>query len=189
MKNILLLIGFTAIATMSFAQQSMNISHQGTNPISITVQVGEDITFIYGGGGAHPMTEGWQDGSVSTPEAFATQTVTSSSPTTTFQMAVPGHYVFHCNTNPGNQNNWGTIIVEGSVIGIEEASSSFINVFPNPAQDVITIEGNKEGKAVITDINGKIVMRDLSTTISISALPNGTYFINNEGVSTVFIKQ
>ena len=69
------------------------------------------------------MTEGCQDGSVSTPEAFTTQTVTSSSPTTTFQMAVPGHYVFHSNTNPGNQNNWGTIIVEGSVIGIEEASA------------------------------------------------------------------
>ncbi|HIO59865.1 MAG TPA: T9SS type A sorting domain-containing protein [Flavobacteriales bacterium] len=187
MKNTLLLIGFTAIASVSFGQQSMNISHQGTNPISITVQVGEDITFIYGGGGAHPMTEGWQDGSASTPEAFATQTVTSSSPTTTFQMLVPGHYVFHCNTNPGNQNNWGTIIVEG-VVGVEEASASTLNVFPNPAHDVITVEGNNKGTAVITDINGRIVMSDFTTSVNISALPNGTYFIKNEGVSTIFIK-
>ncbi|MBT5147988.1 MAG: T9SS type A sorting domain-containing protein [Flavobacteriales bacterium] len=189
MKYILLLIGLTVIASISFAQQSMNISHQGTNPISITVQVGEDITFIYGGGGAHPMTEGWQDGSASTPEPFATQTVTSSNPTTTFQMSVPGHYVFHCNTNPGNQNNWGTIIVDGEISGVEEASASNLKVFPNPAQDIIKIDGNTEGTAVITDINGKIVMSDFTTSAIISELSRGTYFIKKDGTSTIFIKQ
>jgi plastocyanin len=189
MKNILLLIAFAMMASISFAQQSMTISHQGTNPMSITVQVGEDITFIYGGGGDHPMAEGWQDGSASTPEPFANQTVTSSNPTTTFQMLVPGHYVFHCNTNPGNQNNWGTIIVDGEISGVEEASASHLKIFPNPALDLITIEGNTDGKAVITDMGGKIIMRDFTTSANITQLSSGTYFIKKAGVSTILIKQ
>jgi plastocyanin len=187
MKSIVLTLGFAALATAGLAQQSMNISHQGANPDELNVAIGEEITFVFGGGGAHPMTEGWGDGSESTPEPFVTQTVTSSDPETTFTLEVEGIYFFHCATNPGNQMNWAKIIV-GEPDGVEEALASALPVFPNPVVDVLNVEGNL-GDAVITDLTGKIVLRNFGSQVAVSALQRGTYIISQGASQTVFVKQ
>ena len=85
MKTITLFIIAISTSLLSFGQNpSMTISHTGLAPYdTLTVYAGDSIDFIYGGGGSHPMTEGWQSGQSSSPISFPTQTVTSSIPSVT----------------------------------------------------------------------------------------------------------
>jgi len=186
MKAIAITLGLIVISSTAFAQQSMILAHTGANPAVLNVAVGEEITFIHGGGGSHPMTENWGDGTVSTPEPFVTQTVTSANPQTTFTQEVEGVYVFHCGTNPNNSNLWGKIIV-GEPDGVEEAAALALTVFPNPASDVLNVEGNR-GDAVIMDFSGKIVKKNFGLTVIISDLEAGTYIVSQRGVHTTFVK-
>lgn len=62
-----------------------------------------------------------------------------------------------------------------------------LNIYPNPAKDVLRIEGNYTS-AAIYDMFGKLVLStDAQKTIDISTLSNGVYFvnINNNKVTTV----
>jgi hypothetical protein len=56
---------------------------------------------------------------------------------------------------------------------------SSINVYPNPANDVINIEYNKKINRVnILDINGKLLLSQNKTTeINTSKIPNGYYVL------------
>jgi plastocyanin len=101
-------------ASASFAQAqiaaSFTVSHSGLAPSpEATVNVGDTVKFIYGGGGPHPMTSGHNQ--TPSPTFFPTVTVTSGSPEATTTLEEPGVYYFHCGTNPGNSNNWGTLTV------------------------------------------------------------------------------
>ncbi len=112
MKYIYIILS-TFFSVSILMSQSMNLSHSGISPSStLVVEPGENITFIYGGGGPHPMTSG--HGSTESPVYFPTVTVSSSNPTANFSLTTVGTYLFHCGTNPGNSNLWGTIIVEAT---------------------------------------------------------------------------
>ncbi len=142
----------------------MNISHQGLQPSStLTVESGEDITFQYGGGGPHPMTSGWGNGTES-PVFFPTVTVTASNPTEIFTLSESGTYIFHCGTNPGNSNNWGTIIVEEG----------------EPEEEYPNGDVNADGEVNILDIVGIAnYILGLSTPINESATDfNGDESVN-----------
>lgn len=76
---------------------------------------------------------------------------------------------------------------ECSVSYVEDKSNS-ISVFPNPASDIITIQGWK-ANAEIFDMNGKKVMDAKDEIVDISKLPNGTYIIKSEEMETIFIKE
>lgn len=107
MKNIKLFISI--IFTFSILiSQSMTLAHSGITPSStLVVESGENITFIYGSGGSHPMTS-----DNDSPVYFPTVTVSSGNPTAVFSLTTVGIYTFHCATNPGNSSLHGTIIVE-----------------------------------------------------------------------------
>ncbi len=75
-------------------------------------------------------------------------------------------------------------------------NSSLINIHPNPAQDVIYIEGDDITKVEIRNLEGKIVQvleDSKNLTIDISTLPNGLYiaimYSKDEVVSKRFVKQ
>ena len=185
---------FTAIlltSMLSIGQNpSITISHNGLSPYdTLTVYVGDSVDFFYGGGGSHPMTEGWQSGQTSSPISFPTQTVTSSIPSVTFTLDTPGTYYFHCGTNPGNANNWGEItVLDTNATAVIENKIDPYRIYPNPVSDVIYIDG-MEGKATIIDLNGKIVQIISEKKTNLSALPSGVYFIEIKGVRTKFIKK
>lgn len=183
------ILALTAFA-FTTAQQSMNISHAGISPESeITVAPGELIEFIYGGGGPHPMTEGWNSGESSTPVSFETVTVTSASPSVTFSLDQVGTYYFHCGTNPGNSNNWGKINVVDSTSAIDCVDiHPQIALYPNPAVNTLNITGDFKG-AVIADLSGKTVINIQSSTTDISALKPGTYVVLQGDSRQVFIKK
>jgi hypothetical protein len=83
--------------------------------------------------------------------------------------------------------NWAKIIV-GEPDGVEEALASALRVFPSPVVDVLNVEGNL-GDAVITDLTGKIVLRNFGSQVAVSALQRGTYIISQGASQTVFVKQ
>ena len=193
MKKTILTLALAFVGTFAMAQE-MTIAHTGIATVptstdkSLSVNVGDDITFIYGGGGSHPMTEGWQDGSASTPVPFVTQTVTSLIPTVTFQINTVGIYKFHCGTNPGNSNNWGTIYVADGTTSVETVDNNPISVFPNPVRDKLTVKGLTES-ASIYGLNGNKVMYVTNGTFNVTDLAKGTYIVKTAKYNTVFIKK
>lgn len=174
-KLTILAIWLSIFSIDAFAQEAyMNISHQGIQPLStITVEPGQEITFEYGGGGPHPMTSGWGNGTPS-PVFFPTITVTSSNPVETFILDVLGTYQFHCATNPGNSNNWGTIIVEEPEIEILYGDVNFdgvINVLDivNVINDILGVNQLSEESFVPADVNmdGIINVLDILNIVNI----------------------
>jgi hypothetical protein len=76
---------------------------------------------------------------------------------------------------------------EACVVGVNEAHGSRLNVYPNPASDVLTIETNNDGttRITITDMAGRTVQTNTFTSarrtqIDVSMLPAGTYVVTIE---------
>jgi len=83
----------------------------------------------------------------------------------------------------------GTIVfdVRPTSVGIQEMDNA-ISVYPNPANEMITID-NSEGAIVsILDLSGKILISSTSNEISISTLTAGSYIVSVHGNQSKFIK-
>lgn len=88
-------------------------------------------------------------------------------------------------------SRWGTVYTNMSFIedcdAVEEYADSEIRVYPNPASDVIYIEGDidNETPVFIYDMAGKIVtttnLTPLKKSINVSYLPQGFYILKIEG--------
>lgn len=191
MKTITLFIITISTSLMSFGQNpSMTIAHTGISPSTeMTVNSGDSIDFFYGGGGTHPMTEGWQQGETSTPIPFVTQTVSASVPSVTFSMDTPGTYYFHCGTNPTNSSNWGKItVLDSASAATPEGEMIHYTIYPNPVTDILTVEGLSY-PAEIYNLIGEKVMDINTSSIDVSTLAKGEYIIKVGDYSTIFIKK
>lgn len=80
--------------------------------------------------------------------------------------------------------------------GIEEANIHTLKVFPNPVEDQLTIERSSDNELplIITDINGKVMLNQLSnslvTQIDVSNFQSGIYFVaSSTGSQQKFIKK
>ncbi|MFY7668147.1 MAG: T9SS type A sorting domain-containing protein [Crocinitomicaceae bacterium] len=103
-------------------------------------------------------------------------------------------YVFDANNNELTSFNVGispgTIVfdVRPGTAGINELSKT-ISVYPNPANEIVTVL-NADGASVsILDLSGKTLINSGSDEINISNLASGTYFVSVNGIQTKFIKQ
>lgn len=69
-------------------------------------------------------------------------------------------------------------------VGIEDILQNEINIFPNPANETLTVSsGNLQFSihhVIITDINGKRIMNFTQSSVNISLLPDGLYFLRVE---------
>lgn len=69
------------------------------------------------------------------------------------------------------------------ITGTDELGKMGINIFPNPASDVLNIESNdKELDVQLIDFTGKIIqvqtLRGVQKQVDLSKIPSGTYFLN-----------
>ncbi|HET8886481.1 MAG TPA: FG-GAP-like repeat-containing protein [Salinimicrobium sp.] len=97
------------------------------------------------------------------------------------------------------QINETTHVVEGASLGITNIDFSDIEVFPNPAEKILTLlptDGTIYESAIIYNINGKLVAYSKlpGKEIDVSALSSGTYILlvqDTEGkyLRTKFIKK
>lgn len=94
------------------------------------------------------------------------------------QMTIP------CNCNTAMVTFWVTPLDPD---GIVENDSSEINVFPNPATDAITIEGEDLQSITIVDLSGRVVMNipaENRMNVRLNGLKSGVYFISAKTAST-----
>lgn len=73
-------------------------------------------------------------------------------------------------------------------LGIGSVTRKPINIYPNPATDVITIEGIGNGATIrIFDVSGREVLATTHTTIYVGALSKGIYIISSDKYTGKFI--
>jgi len=99
----------------------------------------------------------------------------------------------------------GQVILDGSASSVEdfdnfstgnevwtvgfEEQISYLSIYPNPANEVLIIDGNYTS-ATIYDVFGKVILTtDYQNTIDVAALSNGIYFININTENTITVKK
>jgi hypothetical protein len=83
----------------------------------------------------------------------------------------------------------GTIVFDiRSSAGLNETTSN-VRISPNPTNDFLTIQGKSANELVsLVDLNGTTVLSSIDTTINISQLPAGIYYVNINGTCQKVIK-
>ncbi len=83
----------------------------------------------------------------------------------------------------------GTIVFDiRSSAGINQTTSNF-SVSPNPTMDILTIQGKSVNELVsLLDLNGTTVLSSSDTSLNISQLPAGIYYVNINGTCQKVIK-
>ena len=82
----------------------------------------------------------------------------------------------------------------GDVSATPSVKNKTLSVYPNPSSTAITIQGLPEGENIVNifQADGRKVIRQIvgnqSSTIDISSLPAGMYFIVTNGFNAKFIK-
>jgi hypothetical protein len=102
----------------------------------------------------------------------------------------PGNYSVTVTTDYGCVTESEVYIL---IISVEEKESSIISLFPVPAQNTINIQLETPSQWAITDITGRKVMAEQSTSsvfaINIETLPNGVYFFHAIESTIRFVKE
>lgn len=181
---------FTSSASLAQITYPVNVVSNDFQPQSITISPGDAIEW--------DCTEGFHnvDGSLDTypdnPEGFSSGDPESAPWTYTFEFTEEGTYTYQCNVHSGTMI--GTVIVD-QLTGIDDYSEAVIDIYPNPANDFIFIEGasNVEGtvRLAIFDITGKKVIEEPlmgQKRLDLSELKSGIYlynlFADNELIQT-----
>jgi hypothetical protein len=83
----------------------------------------------------------------------------------------------------------------GEQLGVENASASTINLYPNPVANMLFIDGRTFDHTTVYNMLGQPVLNidEVGNSINVSSLPSGNYFIRiwyaNESATAKFIKQ
>ena len=85
----------------------------------------------------------------------------------------------------GNASSCNATVTIQAGMGLNENSLN-LKVFPNPAQEFLYIDNDKELEAYVFDLLGKQVLREyINEKLDISCLDKGTYILNlTDGVNT-----
>jgi hypothetical protein len=83
----------------------------------------------------------------------------------------------------------GTIVFDiRSSAGIADDTTNF-SVSPNPTNDILTIHGKSANELVsLIDLNGTMVLSSTESTMNVSQLPAGIYYVNINGTCQKVIK-
>ena len=80
-----------------------------------------------------------------------------------------------------------------TITGIDDVNSSLINLYPNPANTTVTVDGI-QGEALVTivDMNGRTVYSEKAVgklTIDLGGMAQGAYFVRITGENTTAIRK
>jgi len=120
-----------------------------------------------------------------------------SSQTVTINFSTAGYVADNCEfvafvQYDGNYDVTRASVIDlSTVVGVEETNTTSWTVYPNPANDQITIAGMEKAQYEIVNINGQVVQSGMIEngfeTISTSSLNQGSYFVRIIG-SEVIVK-
>jgi len=79
-------------------------------------------------------------------------------------------------------------------IHIEEAVATTIRIYPNPAASYLVVEGAKQSVSIFNTAGQRLLVRivpdgEVKTTVDVSTLPRGAYFVKAGERSMTFYKQ
>lgn len=107
-------------------------------------------------------------------------TVTSAGPSYVFTgLTVNTQYVVAVRAicNGDSTSAWATRTITTSNEGIADVNAFSFDLYPNPATNVVTVETDADAIVCILDLNGREVIRTNESTIDVSTLAKGTYFV------------
>jgi hypothetical protein len=121
-------------------------------------------------------------------------TITGLTPSTTYEVQV------QADCGNGNTSDWSASYIFTTTTGLDSWLENSVKVFPNPASSMLNVQwtmGNEAATIEILDVYGKLLhimsVTDEITTINVSDLANGMYFVRvtmDEGtVTKTFVKQ
>lgn len=159
---------------------------QPANATSITLTVNEfdiepnwDYLYIYDGSTVYDPVIGIYDG------ASIPSTININGPSVLVEFRTDC-----ATTSSGFDISWNAVVT-----GVDEVDELSFQVYPNPAQDQITIHfsATQSGSILITDVTGQVVReRNFSSTneltVPVNELANGIYFLRYENKVVRFVK-
>ena len=163
-------ISFTTLVAPCLAPTGLtaaNITGHAAD-LSWNTQTGSTFEYVLNQNSTAPTTAG----TATTNNAFAASTLTSLT-----------NYYFHVRANCGNGNfsSWTTIpFTTLSTVGIDEQEIIELAVYPNPANDAVTISGQNQGIITIMNLKGQqlgSIDLEQTSTIDITNLESGIYFL------------
>jgi hypothetical protein len=81
----------------------------------------------------------------------------------------------------------GTIVFDVRSSAGVSAIENTISIYPNPAVDLLNV--SIDGVKQVYDLTGKLLIESSATSLDISALNQGIYVLNVNGINQQFIKQ
>jgi plastocyanin len=179
----------------SLAQTNDTISTSGMSfsPSELTIEIGDTVTFI-NTGGSHNVN-GTQATFPNNPESFGNSVGTGW----TYQhiFSIVGEYDFQCNPH-ASHGMTGKVIVQSNTSTQNLDFESHSNIFPNPFQNELAIQGCNGGEVFLYSVVGRLELNQQITndsyTLSTNELPSGIYLYqitmaNKETVSGKIIKK
>jgi hypothetical protein len=168
------------LSTADGYSTTINVEINGSQAIYASVEgqsstsVNQEATFVSINQGATSLSWDFGDGSANATGSVVNHSFTS-----------PGIYtvtLFANNQQCSTQSTFEVRVVDG-ITGINGLSVNGIKVFPNPANEKITILSEGSVNVEIADLTGKILRRmstnnEKVSTIETSSLANGIYLVS-----------
>ena len=103
-----------------------------------------------------------------------------------------GQYKYGISTDGGNTISWSECL-EKDVLGVNELDGLEANVYPNPANDQLTVECVGAKRVTIVSMTGETLYEaevgaDI-IVLSLSEYPSGMYFVRIQSDEGCFIKK
>ena len=176
--------GDTAMYPGTQATFRFFIHNTGYDPVDVTVHPSDEFftDFSFYSNGVSTTTFPTQPDEVVKVTAYATLRP-EVAPGTVAWLDIP--MTIPCNCNTAMVTFWVTPL---DITQTAEHQTPRISVYPNPASDYVTVEGEDLQSVVLTDINGKtlssIAAKGNSIRFDVSGLKAGVYIISAKTRST-----
>ena len=200
------IIGDNQLTYASIMQNGDTIVIKGTYPNAVvySMDLEGNWNFNYGGGGGKSLI--LKTGQIISLDLSSNQIFTTTDFDQNWEVDVINGVVFTQGAEVRYLKHNGLVFVMGkngviyknlnlSTVGINEIElKKKINIFPNPAKDVLQIEVSDDTEIEgieLFDIEGKRVkiFNKIDTSLNISALSSGTYFLKFSTGEGVLIKK
>jgi len=170
---ILLLLVFNRVNSAIVIINQLSTSF---SPSTISLNVGDVIRWVWSSG-IHSTT------SISVPDGAMSWdgSLTASSSTFEYTVAIAGNYTYHCKYHEGMDGSFTT----SDITSVEENRLNDFKIFPNPTTSIVNLPEGLKGKIQLYNILGREVigMQTIELTgvnldqLDVSDLVNGIYFI------------
>jgi len=168
----------TSITTEVVASAPILASVSGTSSVSVN----EQATFAAISNGATSFTWDFGDGSTIAQGNLVDHT-----------FYAPGIYVVTLYASNGicSSQSMFEVVVDQDVTGLAQVQGNDIRIYPNPANEVVTLVSDGIGMILITDLTGKVITQkslnmERVVNIATSEFANGVYLVQmlRQGATT-----